>query len=118
MSRYADRIVTLVDGIITEMKGKDSEDGDNRKAQTGSGSDDFSRYDNRNVRKCFGRGDRQFRGAETIAQKGLMRETKAEWLERGLEGMGAGAAGANGAGDSTTESAGTETGVAGHPSRP
>ncbi|MFR2693957.1 MAG: hypothetical protein ACLTBV_28185 [Enterocloster bolteae] len=52
-------------------------------------------------------------GGKRLPQKGLMRGNEGGMAGEGTGGMEAGAAGANGAGDSTTESAGTETGVAG-----
>ena len=50
---------------------------------------------------------------ETIAAEGINERNEDGMAGEGTGGMEAGAAGANGAGDSTTESAGTETGVAG-----
>lgn len=52
-------------------------------------------------------------GRETIAAEGINERNEGGMAGEGTGGMEAGAAGANGAGDSTTESAGTETGVAG-----
>ena len=52
-------------------------------------------------------------GRETIAAEGINERNEGGMAGEGAGGMEAGAAGANGAGDSTTESAGTETGVAG-----
>ena len=120
MSRYADRIVTLVDGIITEMKGKDSEDGITGRLKRAAAVMISTAMIIGMCGKCFGRGDRQFRGRETIAAEGINEEKRRRngW-RRGLEWNGSRSsreptrAGANGAGDSTTESAGTETGVAG-----
>ena len=57
-------------------------------------------------------------GRETIAAEGINERNEGGMAGEGTGGMEAGAAGANGAGangagDSTTERAGTETGVAG-----
>ena len=52
-------------------------------------------------------------GRETIAVEGINERNEGGMAGEGTGGMEAGAAGANGAGDSTTERAGTETGVAG-----